>query len=242
VGHWLRAVVQILPEIAARDRPAIFVGGTGLYFHALTRGLAEVPQVPEGVRAETARELVKAGEPAFRAALADVDPAAETRISRGDGQRLVRALAVFNATGRSLSDWQAATTPIIPASAWRGVVIGPPREILYSRGDARLERMLAAGALDEVADLMARRLDPGSLVMKALGVAPFAAHVRGELSLADSLAQAKTDTRRYAKRQVTWLRHQAVDWPRVEAASVDEQWQELAQWVFHAQDRGLTLP
>jgi tRNA dimethylallyltransferase len=242
VGHWVRAVGGILADIAARGHPAIVVGGTGLYFHALTRGLAEVPQVPECLRAASARHLTKIGEPAFRATLSDVDPAAEARISHGDGQRLVRAMAVFNATGRALSDWQAATTPILPVGAWRGVVINLPRGTVYSRCDARLEQMLAEGALDEVAGLMARHLDPGLPVMKALGVTPFAAHLRGEISVSDALAQARTDTRHYAKRQTTWLRHQTSEWPRVEAVEAAEQWQALSRWVIHAPHPALTLP
>jgi tRNA dimethylallyltransferase len=242
VGHWLRAVGQILPEIAARDRSAIIVGGTGLYFLALTRGLAEAPQVPDAVREATARQLAEVGEPAFRAILASVDPVAEARISRGDAQRLVRALAVFNASGRGLSDWQATTTPILPATAWRGVVINPPRETLYARCDARLEQMVTERALDEVAALIGRRLDPGLPVMKALGVAPFAAQLRGEMPAAHALAQAQAETRRYAKRQTTWLRHQAPDWPRIEAANADGQWEALSRWAFHASDLALTTP
>jgi tRNA dimethylallyltransferase len=241
VGHWLRAIGPILADIAARGRPAIVVGGTGLYFHALTRGLAEVPQVAEPIRAASARRLAEIGETAFRATLGSVDPAAELRISPGDGQRLIRALAVFNATGRSLSDWQGATKPILPAGAWRGVVVNPPREVLYGRCDARLEQMLVEGALDEVAALMARRLDPGLPVMKALGVPPFAAHVRGEMSRIDALARAQMDTRHYAKRQTTWLRNQTQAWPRIETADAARQWEALSHWVFHAPLPALTL-
>jgi tRNA dimethylallyltransferase len=240
VGHWLRAVDDVLQEIAARGRSAIVVGGSGLCFLALTRGLAEVPHVSDAIRGATARHLAEVGEPAFRAVLGAVDPAAEARICRGDGQRLVRALAVFNATGRGLSDWQAETTPILPKSAWRGVVVDPPREALYRRCDARLEHMLTEGALEEVATLSARRLDARLPLMKALGVAPFAAHLRGEMSTRAALARAQADTRRYAKRQTTWLRHQAPEWPRIEASEAVEQWEALSRWAFHASDRALT--
>jgi tRNA dimethylallyltransferase len=242
VGHWLRAVGPILDDIAARGRTAIVVGGTGLYFHALTRGLAEAPPVPDVIRAATIDHLAEIGEPAFRAALGAVDPAAEARISKGDGQRLVRALAVFKVTGRSLTDWQAATAPALPAHAWRGVVINPPRETLYQRCDDRVEQMLAEGALDEVSALMARGLDQRLPVMKALGVAPFAACLRGALAASEALAQARMDTRRYAKRQTTWLRHQTPEWPRIETARADEQWEALSRWVFHAPQPALTPP
>jgi tRNA dimethylallyltransferase len=102
--------------------------------------------------------------------------------------------------------------------------------------------MVAEGALDEIAALMERRLDPGLPVMKALGVAPFAAQLRGEMSAADALAQAQADTRRYAKRQITWSRHQASEWPRIGAADAAGQWEALSRWVFHASDRALTPP
>jgi len=242
VGHWLRAIAQILPDIAARGRSAIVVGGTGLYFRALTRGLAEAPSVSDAVRTATARYLAEVGEPAFRAELANVDPATEARISRGDAQRLVRAMAIFRASGQALSEWRKTTTPILPTSAWRGVVIAPPREILYARCDARLETMVEEGVLDEVAALTARRLDPGLPVMKALGVAAFTAQLRGELSAVDALAQAQAATRRYAKRQTTWFRHQTPEWPLIAADDGAGQWEALSRWVFHASDRALTQP
>ncbi len=242
VGHWLRAVGPALNDIAARGRTPIVVGGTGLYFHALTRGLAEAPPVPDAARAAMVKRLAEIGETAFREELSAVDPVAETRISKGDGQRLVRALAVFDVSGRSLTDWQAATTPALPAGAWRGVVINPPRETLYQRCDDRLEQMLAHGAMDEVAALMSRGLDPNLPVMKALGVAPLAACLSGAMSRTDALAQARMETRRYAKRQTTWLRHQTPDWPRVETAHAAEQWAALSSWVFHASQPALTPP
>jgi tRNA dimethylallyltransferase len=228
VGRWLRAAGDVLEEIAARGRPAIVVGGTGLYFRALTKGLADVPAVSPSVRAETLETLSEIGEAAFRSRLAAADAAAEARISRGDRQRLVRALAVFTTTGRSLSDWQTATAPAMAAGTWRGVVLAPPREALRHRCDARLAFMAEHGALDEVAALLARDLDPGLPVMKALGVAAFAAQLRGALSPVQALEQARGETRRYAKRQTTWLRNQTPDWPRIEAADPDAQWTALA--------------
>jgi tRNA dimethylallyltransferase len=232
VGHWLRAAVDVLKEIAARDRPAIVTGGTGLYFLALTQGLAEIPAVPAAVRDRTLGALRALGEPEFRARLAAVDPTAEARISRGDGQRLARAQAVFDATGRSLTDWRAATAPTLAAGTWRGVVLAPPREALYRRCDARLASMAEHGALDEVGALLARNLDPGLPVMKALGVAALAAWLGGELTPAQALDQARAQTRRYAKRQITWLRNQSPDWPRIEAADPEAQWRALADDIL----------
>jgi len=220
-GRWLRAALEVLAAIAARDRPAIVVGGTGLYFQALTRGLANIPPVSAVVRAASAADYQALGEAAFRARLAAVDPAAASRIAPGDRQRLSRAWEVFAATGEPLSDWQARTAPALAAGSWRAAALDPPRDVLYARCDARLEAMVAAGALDEVAALVARGLDPALPAMKAVGLRELAAHVRGKATLAEALRDAQTATRRYAKRQLTWLRNQAPDWPRLHSGDAD---------------------
>ena len=215
-GRWQRAALEALAGIAARGRPAIVVGGTGLYLRALTEGLAEIPPVPRRVRADTAEVFERLGEEAFREALAVHDPVAAARIAPGDRQRLCRAWEVHAASGRSLSDWQSATSPALAPGAWRAVVLEPAREDLYARCDTRLERMIGEGALEEVRALVARDLDPALPAMKAVGVRELAAHLRGELSLPQALATAQQETRRYAKRQLTWLRNQVPDWERVE--------------------------
>ena len=215
VGRWLTAARAALAEIAARGRPAIVVGGTGLYFRALTEGLADVPPPPPEVRAQAVALYESVGEDAFRRDLAKVDPAAAGRIAAGDRQRLTRALEVYLATHRALSDWQAATVPP-PTVAWRRLVLDPDRAVLNARLDARLVRMAATGAFEEVAALVARKLPPALPAMKALGVAPFAAALRGELSHEAALARAQLDTRQYAKRQATWFKRQAVDWERAD--------------------------
>jgi tRNA dimethylallyltransferase len=216
VGRWLRAATAVLAEIAARRRPAIVVGGTGLYFRALTRGLAEVPAIPADARAQSTALWDQGGEGAVRAALSAGDPEGAARIERGDRQRLIRALAVLQATGRPLGDWQGRTTPVLAPDAWRGVVIAPERAALYARCDARLAVMLDAGALDEVAALTARGLDPDLPAMKAVGVRPLARHLAGQASRAEALAEAQQATRNYAKRQLTWFRNQTPDWPRID--------------------------
>jgi tRNA dimethylallyltransferase len=218
VGRWLKAATAVLAEIAARGRPAVVVGGTGLYFRVLTVGLAEIPGVPATVRAEVQATYDEIGEAAFRARLAELDPMAAARIGAADRQRLARAYEVFAASGRPLSAWQARTDPTLAPGSWRAVVLEPPRDSIYARCDERLAAMLGTGALDEVARLIGRRLDPRLPAMKALGVAPFAAHLRDEISLDEALAQARQDTRSYAKRQVTWFRHQVPDWPRAKSA------------------------
>lgn len=167
------------------------------------------------------------GEEAFRARLAAADPAAATRIARGDRQRLTRAWEVYAATGTSLTEHQASAAGALPASAWTAAALEPPREALYRRCDTRLERMIADGALDEVAALMARGLDPALPAMKAVGVRELAAHLRGETDLPTAVAAAQQETRRYAKRQMTWMRGQMGDWPRIDAAEDRDQWRQL---------------
>jgi tRNA dimethylallyltransferase len=215
VGRWLAAVREVLPAIRGRGRRPIFVGGTGLYFRALTAGLAEIPAVAAGIREDAQAALDAMGEPAFRERLAEVDPAAAARVAPGDRQRLTRAYEVWLASGRSLSDWQEDAPPLLSKGAWRGLVVEPPRAELYARCDARLAAMVQAGAIEETARLIARRLPASAPAMKALGVAAFAAHLRGELSLEEAISQAQMDIRRYAKRQLTWFRNQTADWPRV---------------------------
>ena len=217
VGRWLGEALRALDEIAGRGRPAILVGGTGLYFRALTVGLADVPPIPAVVRTEVLALWEALGEAAFRARLARADPAAEARIASADRQRLTRALEVFQATGRPLTDWQADTRPPLARNDWRGAVMTLPRADLYARVEARLDAMAADGAREEVAALVARRLDPRLPVMKALGVASFAAELAGRLTPDEALAEAKTETRRYAKRQIAWFNTQAADWPRLDA-------------------------
>ncbi len=213
-GRWLAAARETLANIARRGRPAVVVGGTGLYFRALTVGLADMPPVPRAVRQQSGALFDGLGEARFRRRLAAVDPQAEARIAPGDRQRLTRAHEVFAASGAPLSAWQGATTPALAPGSWRALVLEPPRAELYRRCDARLVTMIEAGALEEVSALMARRLDPGLPAMKALGVAPLAAHLGSVLSADEALAAAQRDTRRYAKRQLTWFRNQAPDWPR----------------------------
>ena len=227
VGRWQRAATSVLGEIAARGRPAVVVGGTGLYFRALTHGLADVPETPAEVRRASAADFDALGEAAFRDRLAQVDPAAEARISPADRQRLSRAWEVYASTGTSLSDWQARTDPALEPASWNAVALEPPRQALYDRCDIRLENMIDQGALDEVAALAARGLDPALPAMKAVGYRELAAYLRGETSLAEGLEAAQRETRRYAKRQSTWLRGQMADWPRIDAVDHESQWRQF---------------
>ena len=235
VGRWLAAATPVLQAIEARGRPAIVVGGTGLYFRALTQGLAALPPVPAAVRLRIQAHFEVLGEAGFRAELRTVDPAAEARISPGDRQRLIRALEVHAATGRALSDWQADAAPAF-AQAFQALVLEPPRDALYARCDARFEAMMQAGALEEARALVARDLAPDLPAMKAVGLRELAAHLQGETGLDEAVALARQQTRRYAKRQLTWFRNQTPDWPRVSATEPEVQWRQ-----FLALNPALTL-
>jgi tRNA dimethylallyltransferase len=223
-GRWARAAVEAVGEIRARGRDVILVGGTGLYFRALTVGLAEIPPVPPFVRRATEADFDKLGENTFRDRLARADPAAANRIGPGDRQRLVRAWEVYAVTGKALSDLQADSDPALAPGDWTAVALEPPRTALYERCDARLAAMVEAGALHEAAALIARNLDPALPALKAVGVREFAAYLAGHVSLETALAAAQQETRRYAKRQMTWMRGQMGDWPRITALDPRDQW------------------
>jgi tRNA dimethylallyltransferase len=227
VGRWSREAGAVLADIAARGAPAIVVGGTGLYFRALTQGLADIPPIPRSASAVAEDIFDFQGEAAARAVLHAADPAAEARIGAGDRQRLVRAMAVAYATGRSLSDWQADTRPALAEGSWRAVLLEPPREVLYERCNARMAAMVETGAVAEAAALMARKLNPSLPVMKAVGLRELAAYAAGQLTLAEALEAAQTATRHYAKRQMTWFRHQTPDWPRIDATLPEDQWRQF---------------
>jgi tRNA dimethylallyltransferase len=218
VGAWLRDAVAELARAAVVGALPIVVGGTGLYFKALTEGLAATPDIPAELRAHWARRFAGEGAVALHAELAARDPDVAATLRPGDGLRILRALEIFDATGRSLADWQAEPTvaPLASAGTLR-VVLDPPREALYRRIEARHDAMIAAGGVDEVRTLLALGLSPDLPVMKAIGVRELAAHLNEGLPLAEAIARAKMETRRYAKRQLTFFRNQMPGWQRREA-------------------------
>ena len=210
VGHWLRAVA---PYLDGPDRP-ILVGGTGLYFTALTEGLAEIPPTPPQVRAEAERIEAGAGPAAL---LAGLDAATAARIDRRNPARIRRAWEVLQATGRGLADWQAETgPPLLPLDRAAAIVVAAGRDALAARIDARFDAMLAAGALEEVRAV--RDIwDPAALWAKAIGAPDLVAHLRGDITLDDAADRAKAASRQYAKRQRSWMRNRLGHWPRVPA-------------------------
>jgi tRNA dimethylallyltransferase len=189
----------------------VFVGGTGLYFKALTSGLSAVPPIPADIRAQVRARMETEGPATLHAALLARDPASPVR--PGDRTRIARALEVLEATGRPLRQWHdEGLPPLLDAATAVKVFLAPERPEVRRRIDARFDMMLNGGALDEVRVLAGRRLDPLLPAMKAHGVPWLIRHLNGEISLEEAAQCAKNDTRRYTKRQFTWARHQLPDW------------------------------
>lgn len=214
-GRWLDDALTTLAAARAERRLPIFIGGTGLYFRVLTQGLAAVPAIPEELRATLRNDAEGLADTTLHQRLAARDPAGAARLASADRQRVLRALEVVEATGRPLAAWQSeqGPAPLAPERCAR-LVLEVEREQLRARIDARFEAMMAAGALDEVAALAARRLPPERPVLKAHGVPALTRFLNGDMTREAAIADGQGDTRRYAKRQVTWFRHQMADWPR----------------------------
>nr|WP_249811548.1 tRNA (adenosine(37)-N6)-dimethylallyltransferase MiaA [Bradyrhizobium sp. 149] len=235
-GAWVSDAAKALEEAKAEGRLPIFIGGTGLYFKALTAGLSAVPPIPPEVREDVRARLERNGVEALRAELARRDPQAAARLNPRDRTRIARALEVVEATGRSLLDWHhEGQPPLLSRDSFRAVFLAPERDELYARIDARFDAMLDAGALNEVERLAARNLDPLLPAMKAHGVPALIRHLRGDLSLEQAATVGRADTRHYAKRQFTWFRHQL---PEFEWVKPQEARGWLATIVNAARDPG----
>ena len=214
-GRWLTDALTAITEIRARNKTPIHVGGTGLYFKALTQGLAEMPDVDADLRAALIERAEQEGAPALHAELAQRDPQTAARLEPNDAPRIIRALEVIEITGESITSFQANTKPALAASEWRGLALTPDREALYAAINARFDKMLAQGALDEVRAFAARNLDQTLPAIKAHGAPALSAYLRGEMTLQAAAEIGQRDTRRYAKRQFTWIANQMPNWPRV---------------------------
>ena len=220
-GSWVADAAKVLDEVRAQNRLPIFVGGSGLYFKALTRGLSAVPPIPPAIREGVRARLERDGVEALHAELARRDPASAERLKPRDRTRIARALEVEEATGRSLTDWHRDGLPaLLPPGTFSALFLSPDRDQLYARIDARFGAMLKAGALEEIERLAARRLDPLLPAMKAHGVPALIRHLKGEITREAASVIGRADTRHYAKRQFTWFRHQLpeFEWVRPEAA------------------------
>lgn len=203
VGHWLREVAAVLKT---GQRP-IIVGGTGLYFRALTEGLADIPPIAPEIRAEAdirARDLAALGR--------DLDAPTRARIDLTNPARVQRAWEVLRSTGRGLADWQADTAPpLLALSQTTALVLRPAKAWLWGRIDARFDAMMKAGVLDEVRDNLAV-WNAAAPWAKAIGAPELVAYLHGALPLPEAIARAKIASRQYAKRQNTWFRARMTDW------------------------------
>lgn len=206
-GHWLRDVAALDEELAGRT--AIFVGGTGLYFRALTEGLSAMPEVPDEIRMRWRARLEEEGPSQLHRELMDIDPKAATALQPTDGQRIVRALEVMEASRRSILEWQAQKgVPLVEAGGSERLIVTLDRDLLRERINARFDTMIGLGALEEVRVLRAGQLDPALPAMRAIGVPELSAYLDGQISLSEAVESAKAATRQYAKRQLTWFRNQ----------------------------------
>ena len=227
-GTWVADAAAALAEARAANLLPIFIGGTGLYFKALTRGLSAVPPIPQRVRDDVRARMERDGVEALHAELVQRDPVSGEKLKPRDSARIARALEVIEATGRALPDWHSeGLPPLLEPDGVVAVFLAPDRKELYARINARFESMLEKGALDEVAALAARKLDPILPAMKAHGVPALIRHLAGEITLEQAIYTGQIDTRHYAKRQFTWFRHQLpeFDWVAPDAAR---------EWLTHA--------
>ena len=230
VGVWQS---EALAEIAAAQenkQVPIIIGGTGLYFAALTEGLSEIPDIPDAVRAGWRAKLDKLGLDALYEELQARDAVVAARLAAGDTQRILRALEVHEATGTKLSDWQKIK-PQAPLVAARKILLMPTREWLYARCDARFEQMMEGAALAEVRALLAENLPSDTPAMKALGVPEISAMLNDEISRAEAVTAAQQATRRYAKRQMTWFRNRMSDWNRFSEKDYENNFDKIFSFI-----------
>lgn len=214
-ARWVGLARAAMDAAWAQGRVPILVGGTGLYLRALTDGLADIPPIPDTVRDMARAMMAHLGAARFHAELAARDPAAAARLRPSDSQRLVRAFEVVVATGRSILDWQAEAAPEPADRRWLRIALEPDRTELHARIARRFAAMMAAGALEEARAFRALGLGPDRPAAKALGLQPLIDHLDGRIPLDAAIDRALVDTRRYAKRQATWIRTQMLSWERV---------------------------
>ena len=220
-GQWLEQARPVIEEIQKRGKTAVVVGGTGLYLLALTEGLSEIPPVPEETRHEVLEIAKSEGVRGLKVRLQVVDPEAAARINENDRQRLSRAYEVWLATGTPLSKFQnRRSKPVLNADEWLGIALTPPRAKLYARIDRRFEGMLMEGAMEEARELVRLGIDRELPAMKAHGMPWLSAFIRGEIDAGTAAENAKRDTRRYAKRQFTWIGRQFPFWPRIPSSEL----------------------
>ena len=216
-GMWLEEMERVLAFVWQQGRTPIIVGGTGLYFYALENGLSPVPDIPADIRGKWRGRLAIDGVADLYTSLQKMDEKIAQQLEPNDSQRIVRALEVIDATGVSLLDWHKRDTspPVLSDDNILRIVIAPERAVIYRRCDERLQWMVENGGLEEVEALRALKLNPDLPAMKALGVPQLGEFLEGKVALEDALIRAKTDTRRYAKRQLTWIKRNMIAWKHI---------------------------
>ena len=217
VGAWLADVAPVVSEARRQGRLVVFVGGTGLYFKALTEGLATVPPIPAAIGERVAAEVAGLDSEAMHARLAALDPEDAAEVRPSDRSRILRALEVFATTGRPLASWKrmAGGPPVVDPDTAERLVLAVEMPEIHRRIAMRADAMVRGGGIEEARALVGLGLDPAMPAMKAIGVREFAAYLAGDMSLEEALTAIKTETRRYAKRQMTWIRTQMADWTRL---------------------------
>jgi tRNA dimethylallyltransferase len=235
-GQFVADAAVAIAEARAAGRRPVVVGGTGLYFKALLEGLSPVPRIGPAIRERWRGEAARRGAADLHRELLARDPAMAARLPPTDTQRIVRALEVFEETGRSLAEWQTVRDPpVLEEAETVRLVVTLERAELHSRADARFDRMMDEGALDEVRALgrlgCGSGLDPGLPAMRAIGVRPLAAAVRGEATLLASIEAAKLETRHYIKRQETWLKRNMIAWNHIDAKYMEINMREIFAFI-----------
>lgn len=231
-AFWAKKARAEIDAAWANGQTPIVIGGTGMYFKVLLEGIAEVPDIDPDIRAAVRQECEEAGSEVLHQELSEYDAVTAARLAPGDSQRICRAVEVYRSTGKALSDWHKETTPgLMQAEDQAGqitkLIINPDRAELYERCNLRFDLMLEEGALDEVADLMKRDLDPTLPIMRALGVPSLLAILKGQQNREEAIEDAKMQTRRFAKRQLTWFRNQFSHWKRISAQLSESEYQKI---------------
>ncbi|HWK38334.1 MAG TPA: tRNA (adenosine(37)-N6)-dimethylallyltransferase MiaA [Hyphomicrobium sp.] len=231
-GRYVADVKRVLDEAQKSGRLPIFVGGTGLYFKALTEGLSPIPPVAEDVRAFWRSEAAEKGAAHVFAQLTARDSEMAERLSPGDTQRIVRALEVIDGTGQSLAEWQRLPRePVLDLAETLPLLVMPERAELVRRIDRRFDEMIGMGALDEVAQLERLGLDRKLPIMGALGVGPLRRHLAGVLSLEEAIEAGKAETRQYAKRQATWVRGNMLAWRCLNTQEMESERDKIVRFM-----------
>lgn len=235
VGEWTDAARDAALEVTREGRLPIFVGGTGMYLSVLSEGISPMPDIPADIRARVRALALET----LHARVQEVDAVLARRVGATDPQRLARALEVFETTGETMTSWQQKPREKPFEGTFARIVIEPDRQWVYDRIEQRFDTMVTSGAMEEIADLASRNLDPELPLMKALGVSELMSVQRGELALDVAVSEIKTKTRRFAKRQMTWFRNQMISWNRVHTQDMETKIDESFSIILNS---GLTLP